>query len=257
MSVEMLLLIGTAGMLLLALFIVLFVLAYQRKLGRQQQAHQRAMLGAVIKAREAERKTLSMELHDELQLDLNTVQMGLNRLSEQASAPLGDELKELAGQTMKSIERIRHISRQLYPSVLRKAGLADALEALCGEVKTAGVEIEFSQMGSGRRLSELRENALYRVVQELFSNALKHAGANRFTVLLRYREAGVELLVSDNGRGFDSGGNAPLREGLGMEHIRIRMEEIGAAYGFESSPGEGVSFYARLPLDAEQHKELS
>lgn len=248
LSLELLIAVGTAGMLLLVVFIVLYMVLYQRKISRQQEAHQRTLLEAVIQTQEEERSRIAIDLHDDLQQQFSTVRMAVKKAAEELEgvSPLAKSLEEASKMAGNAITDMRRISYNLMPEVLRRDGLVEALNELCTRLCETGIEAQFTIRGEYQRFDTKTELALYRVVQELVNNTMKHAEATRISMVMNCISASPPdnedrymLMIGDNGKGFDT--ETKEYKGLGMRNIESRLSMINADYNFESRPGEGTN----------------
>lgn len=248
LGLEFIVLAGTAGMLLLVVFIVLYVVFYQRKISKQHDVHQRDLLNAVLQTQEEERGRIAADLHDDLQQQFSTVRMTVKKVAEELEgvSPLAKNLKEASAMAEDAIAGMRRISYNLMPKVLRKDGLVNALDELCKRLNETGIETQFTRGGECQRLDTKMDLALYRVVQELVNNTMKHAEASRIDMVINCtaasppdNEGSFVLMVSDNGKGFDV--KKKGQKGLGMRNIESRLGMINAEYNIESEPGNGTS----------------
>ena len=250
-----LLLTGIGLMLLAAGALVLFVVTYQKRLLRQQLAlrtaeaeYQQQLLAAVIEAQEHERERIGRDLHDGIGSTIATAKMLVNRLESDQPTDNRPELfgmvKEIMGT---AVHDVRSISHSLFPAVLARYGLADALQHLVdvsNETGTLDIELEVDYP---QPLALAQELALYRICQELIHNALKHAkGATRLDVLLRQRGPLLTLVVEDDGCGLDPAHLAPdgkpalAIKGAGLRSIDVRVQMLRARLCQESEPGQGL-----------------
>ena len=254
------LLLGSIGLMLLAAgAFVLFVVAHQKRLLGQQllareaaMLHQQALLGAVIVAQEAERERIGRNLHDDVASSIALAKMLVDRLATPPAAADPADLLALAREAMATAaEEVRIVSHDLYPAVLTRVGLVQALEHLanlCRRTETLAVELDTHYP---QPLPPPHELALYRICQELTHNVLKHAhGATRLVIQLRQQGPHLILAVEDDGCGFavDPPGRAqPANDGLGLRSIAVRVEMLHARLSQHSAPGQGVR--ARIELD--------
>jgi signal transduction histidine kinase len=252
--------VATVGMLLLAVSIVLFVLFYQRKMLQEQirrqlreAEFQKMMLKAALDSQEKERRRLAADLHDSIGAMLSTIRVGLSTLPRSAGIPEDIVLptKNLLDDT---IESVRSISRDLMPATLEKFGLSQAISEMCMRItSTAKIEMVFNEEGQPVRLSQTNEVMLYRIVQELFNNAVKHASPTQVQVRLNWNRT-LEICVEDNGRGFDyeqtKNENGSGR-GLGLFNIGNRSRLMGASLSIESKKEEGTKILIQLPIGDE------
>lgn len=184
-------------------------------------------------AQEDERRRVSRELHDEVGQVLTGVMLSLD----------DPEAREAV---RRSLEDVRRIARELRPEALDDLGLQSALRSLCIAASATGalhVEPELEALGAG--LSPEVELAIYRVAQEGLTNVLRHSGASDAVVALRHLDAGVRLVVSDNGRGLPVGA---LREGRGIAGMRERALHVGGRLTVASPPAGGTEVRLDVPL---------
>jgi signal transduction histidine kinase len=202
----------------------------------------------VVEAQEQERARLARELHDETGQALTSILLGLKSLDDRAAADSDraavTELRELVVSTL---QNVRRLAVELRPATLDDFGLVPAIERLRDVVEAqAGISVDIrSDLGDARLPSDV-ETALYRIVQEAFTNVLKHASASRVSVRLDRRADRVTLIVHDDGRGFDP---ATAREGsLGLVGMRERAALLGGHLTTESSEDAGTMIKAEVPI---------
>jgi signal transduction histidine kinase len=131
-------------------------------------------------------------------------------------------------------------------STVSQFGLRRALEDLAASIEVPGrLEVELSTFGLDERMDPKIELALYRMVQESVSNALKHARADHLSIQLTRNAGGVNLLVEDNGRGFDP---QAVKEGMGMGNLRARAAEFQGVVNVDSKAGRGTIVSIDIPL---------
>jgi signal transduction histidine kinase len=199
-----------------------------------------------------ERATIARELHDVIahSVSVMTVQAGAARLLLDEDLPRAREslvaVEETGRQALGEMRRLLGILRgdEHETRLAPQPGIAD-LDALIEQVRAAGLPVDVVVAGEPKALPPGIDLAAYRVVQEALTNALKHAGAARAQVSVRYRSSALELAVTDNG--------SARANGRGGGHGLIGMRERVALYGgrFEAGPraGGGYAVRASLPLD--------
>ncbi len=253
--------IATAGMLLLAIAIVFFVVFYQKKLLSQEldlqkieAAYQKRLLEASITSQESERKRIAADLHDEVGALLSATKLNLSLLHRS----LGHEgqtenitsLDNAKTTIDEAIHSVRRISKDLLPSTLAQYGLSEAIKDLCTKLSSPGLSIEFSGACSIEEFPESTLLALYRIAQELLNNAIKHAEAHHIVVTLKHSEHYCILIVEDNGKGFDytmTRSAYKAGKGMGLFNLESRTVLIGAKLDF-SSGSDGKGTIARVSL---------
>ena len=202
----------------------------------------------LTQVREDERGRLARELHDELGSLLTAVKLDIARVRRLSSREdldgLRERLQHMSDLIDEGISLKRRIIEDLRPSALSNLGLHAALEILTREFgERSGLQVE-------TRLEELPLSdsaalAVYRLVQESLTNVLRHAQASRVDVSLQALPGAVQVMVQDDGRGFELQKVGAGHHGLlGM---RYRLEALGGRLDIESAPGQGTRLLARLP----------
>ncbi|UYZ61045.1 sensor histidine kinase [Hymenobacter latericus] len=247
------LLLVTPVLLLLTVGIVGFVLRYQRRLLLQQEElrHEREQaqsqaLEAALFAQEEERRRIAADLHDAVGTMLSIVKLHLSAMPESTAT------SEMSGMLDQAISEVRRISRNLLPAVLEKFGLSFALETLCRAVPEGGARVVLQQLGEPRRMSAKHELAVYRVVQELIGNGLKHANANEIVVRLQFGPDRLGIEYADDGVGFNLTATeaqpaSGTRSGLGLTNLRSRVVVLRGILRHESAPGAGTRVWISFP----------
>lgn len=255
-QVALLVAIGTLGMLFLAVAIILFMVFYQKKMLREQLARQQLeiqyqtrMVEAILESQESERKRVAADLHDSVGGMLSAIRLGLSTIARQLSDPtLIDPQKKMLDDTIGSV---RSISRELMPSTLERFGLAQALRELCEQVQqTSLLPVHFHEKGDTTRVNASHQLMLYRIVQELTTNAVKHAQATAIQIHLNVASQ-LTLVVEDDGRGFDPEQVRSLENagrGLGLFNIENRVRLLGATIVYERLPDHGSRITLAMPL---------
>lgn len=248
----------TPVLLVLSIGLIGFVFMYQRRmlqhqenLRKLQEAKQRQILDATVQAQEEERRRVARDLHDDVGAMLALVKLNVHQLSaalEDKSTGVG--VKKMLDEVIGSVRRI---SQDLMPVVLEKMGLPQALEAMKRSVPaSSGIVLEFACNDKNRRLDPKIELFLYRVVQELLNNTLKHAEASVIKVELLFEDGKLLLEYSDNGKGFDYQGKLKEQEsgslGLGLMNLQGRVALINGTFNFESSPNNGTKAFISVPV---------
>ncbi len=213
-----------------------------------------AFIEALVAAQESERERIASEIHDDTIQMLTAISIRMELLREQAcepevSAALDQIIKECAGAS----ERLRTLLFDLRPPALGVGGLAAALR---DQLKlTVGDRLGW--VVDDRLTEEIPpavELALFRIGQEAIANARDHAGASRISVELRDRNGWAEVIVRDDGRGFDVGTamRTPRPGHLGLTAMHERAEALGGMVQIASQVGRGTTVTARVPMRFER-----
>jgi PAS domain S-box-containing protein len=203
----------------------------------------------LLNAQEQERSRIARELHDDINQRLAIMGWELQSWDRSVEEPeTGSFIASVIERLAKIGTDIQAISRRLHSSHLEYLGLATAAEVLCKDLrKQQQVEIDFNCGGVPRDLPKDISLCLFRVLQEALQNAIKHSGAQRFTVELTGDSSGIRLTVSDDGVGFDQR-SIDKRHGLGLISMRERMRMVHGEFGVRSAPGHGATVTCRVPL---------
>lgn len=236
------LVLGMIGMFFLTLIIVLFVVVYQRKLLKQERRHKSAeeahkleLLQATLESQEVERDRIGRELHDGVGVILSTSRMYLQHWKEEDEAGKEAASKKVDQLLVETIESVRRVSADLRPVVLETLGLAEAIADLTHTIRQAGkLEIDFST-AYDHRLTQRDELNIYRVVQELLTNTLRHSGASEAIITMNSQQHRFDLSYQDNGKGILK---SESRKGLGLKNIESRVNALSGQFTMES-PSQG------------------
>lgn len=225
---------------------------YSRNRSKQKELLQQAVieekekgLDAVIQATEEERKRISKDLHDGIGQQLAALKLGLQNIQKRAGQDIQAELIEITGRFSKSADDIRQISHQMMPRALMEDGLVQATEDLLRNTfQYADIHYEFEHHGMEERLDERIEISIYRVLQELLTNILKHSQANHVNIQLLKLKNKLTLLVEDNGLGIASDNS----KGHGQMNIRNRLDLIKGTVNYEPGTENGLLAIITVPL---------
>jgi signal transduction histidine kinase/tetratricopeptide (TPR) repeat protein len=202
---------------------------------------------AMLKGQEEERGRLAKDLHDGLGGMLNGVKMSFNNMKENLvlTPDNASAFEQSVKQLDATITELRKVSHNLMPDVLMRFGLTDALTDYCKSLANNNTDIAFQQMGEPRELSNTLKLYVYRIIQELTNNALKHSKAKEIIAQLTFEPAKILITVDDNGMGFNT---AELinSKGVGMQSIKQRVDYLGGILDIDSRPGKGTSVNIEL-----------
>jgi two-component system NarL family sensor kinase len=205
---------------------------------------------AVLNAEENERKRISGELHDGLGQMFSAVKMNLSALTDDLDFK-SNQSKEVFNKTLdlvdESCKEVRSISHQMAPNVLLKAGLTTAVRDFIDKIDARKLKVNLETFGLQDRLDQNIETVLYRVIQETVNNVIKHARANALDIQLTKDEEGINVMIEDNGKGFDTA-NLESFDGIGLRNIKSRVEYLKGTVDFSSNLGSGTLVAIHIPL---------
>ncbi len=252
----------------IASIIILLVLGYLgfvnfkkgQQLARQQQALQKQKISelekdkqlltidAMLKGQEEERSRIAKDLHDGLGSLLSGTKLSFMNVRE--NLPLTPETSNQFDRSLSmldnSIGDLRKIAQNLMPEALVKFGLQEAVRDFCDTIQsTTGIKVLFQQLGERRKLHSTAEMFIYRIIQELVNNAVKHAEASQVIVQLSMSNNKTGITVEDNGKGFDKKILDQVK-GAGMANISYRVQYFNGTSDLVTSPGNGTSVNIEL-----------
>ena len=249
-DVYLIMAMGILTMLALALSLVMFFNKSQRKLLQEkmnaQEAeleHQQRLIYSNIKTQESERQRIAKDLHDDVGSKLNVIFLNMGRIGRAAkdSAPIQEMVSEINNVISQTIDTTRRISHDLLPPTLEKFGLEEALKELCENYqKSESVNISLEvEQNEGRLSEKLVELNLFRIIQELISNSIKHGHASLLSIKLWLDNESFQMEYQDNGEGFDII-KLEEKKGLGMQNIESRVKMFDGKIKIHSAKGEGI-----------------
>ncbi|RYY57154.1 MAG: hypothetical protein EOO09_03745 [Chitinophagaceae bacterium] len=241
--------IGAA--IILALVALLIYRNYRQKQKLQQQRireleteNQLASAEAILQGEERERTRLSKDLHDGLGGMLSGIRHTLAGVGQSQSVPdaaMGTITRSI-GMLDSSITEMRRLAHNLMPDALIRFGLDTALRDFCHDINKSGaLAVSYQSVGlAGLEIAGNTSVTIYRIVQELVNNIMKHAAAKTALVQVTKIPGQMTITVEDDGKGFDTGSAA---SGIGLENIRSRVSYLRGKLDIESTPGSGTSVY--------------
>jgi signal transduction histidine kinase len=206
-------------------------------------------INSYMEGQERERNRISGELHDRLGSLLSTVKLHFSSL--EATLDKDEEEKESFTYALNlldsSVEEVRQISRNLTKGVLTQFGLKGAVENLKNAINSAGkIQVKFITAGPEKHFSAEIEIELFRVIQELITNSIKHSHSNDIFVQIITDNESQSITVEDHGVGFDM--KNIVSNGIGLQNLRNRIEKIGGNIHIDSAPGKGTSIMIDLAI---------
>jgi len=217
-------------------------------LAAQRQEEEKKRINAMITSEEKERTRIARELHDGLGQLLSTAR--LNAASLEGSVEKEDEhlLQNTLNLIDQSVSEVRSVSHNLMPQMLMEKGLPDALKELVNTINSSKtLDITFDHAGFNMPLPASVEFAIYRVIQEVLNNMIKHATASKIDLKLALGKNELKIFISDNGKGFDTA-LIEKSEGIGWRNILTRLSLINGKFDVNSNPGQGTTVNIAVAL---------
>ncbi len=209
----------------------------------------------MLDGQEDERQRIAGDLHDRLGSMLATVKMHFNVLDDNI-VNMGEknvnQYRRANALLDEACEEVRKISHNLSTGMIMSFGLVPALQELGESVGSTGkMNCKILVYGLHERLETFVEISIYRMVQELFSNILKHAQAKNVTVQLNRLENALTITVEDDGVGFNVE-DKMKGSGMGLKSVLLRIEKLKGNFTVDSNPGKGTIAILELPLNTEE-----
>jgi len=252
----------TALTVLISVAIAVLVLRYAGQLearirqqhleDRQNKQDLRRLSARLVHAQEEERRNIARELHDEVGQALTAIKMDVSQAERNLATPAKARypLEEARSLADRVLHAVRDLSQLLHPAMLDDLGLPDTLNwYLRGFSKRTGIRAELVQEGMKGRLPSEVEICAYRVAQEALTNIARHSSASACRLYLRRLPDALEVVIEDDGHGFDTERwkAAELHGGLGLVGIQERVAGLLGKFQLESHPGKGTSLRVELP----------
>jgi signal transduction histidine kinase len=225
------------------LYFIITAIRYQRRSLRMHKERIRAEIDTL----ENERKRIAADLHDELGPLLSSVKLQINSL--ETTDPGDLQVLEKSSRYIDTIiTKLREISNDLMPNTLLRKGLKNAIvEFIDNSQDIYKLPVKFI-CEQDLQLDQDKEINLYRIVQEITHNTLKHAKATMLIIKISIQDNRLFLLTADNGVGFDYFSKIRDNSGLGLRNLQSRTEVMGGEFNCTSSAEKGTCFTIEIPV---------
>ena len=210
-----------------------------------------ASVEMLVNAQEAERQRLSRQMHDGPAQALSNFILQTEiamRLLDQDAEQARTELSSLKAAAMSTFQKVRNFISELRPMMLDDLGLAPTIRRYVDTYKEqSSIEASAIITGNERRLEPYIEVLIFRSMQELLGNAVRHSQGNIVKILVDLEDSSVKLTVEDNGKGFDPE-MINQKSSLGLKLIKERVELLGGSFDIDSSLGKGSRIFLTVPV---------
>ena len=230
----------------LGIIIAYFIVSIIRQQRRNMRL-QKANILAEIAAMEKERMRIAADLHDDLGPILSVIQFQVDNV-EGVQGEEKQQLIEASRHLDSLIGRVREIANNLMPSALHRKGLMTAIEEFISKAGTASrLRIQF-KYPDGLQLPDEMSINIYRAIQEVVHNCIKHARASELEIRITKKKGKLTILCRDNGKGFNYSLMAKESSGIGLKSLKNRTEMMGGTMEAESKEGKGTAFLFEIPV---------
>ncbi|HLG41204.1 MAG TPA: sensor histidine kinase, partial [Chitinophagaceae bacterium] len=214
----------------------------QQRIRELEKDKQLVAVDSLLKGQEEERSRLAKDLHDGLGGLLSGVKFSLSNMKDNLIITSDNMtvFERSLDMLDTSIRELRRVAHNMMPEMLTKFGLDEALKEYCNTINTAKLlTVKYQSLGMDIRLDKSTEIIIYRIVQELLNNTVKHATASEAFVQLIKENSRLNVVVEDNGKGFDTA-LLETSKGAGWANIRSRVEYLKGQLDIHSDPGKGT-----------------
>ncbi|MFL9837510.1 ATP-binding protein [Flavobacterium sp. ST-75] len=223
----------------------------QQKLEKALKEFELNSIDLMLEGQEKERERIANDLHDNLGSMLATLKMNFEHLRMRKNE-IREEEDKLYDRTDQLIEdayqKVRTIAHAKNAGVFANEGLIPAIRKMAGKISIPGtLTIEVLAVGFNKRLENKIEIAIFRMVQELSTNIIKHSKATEASIQLTNHDDNINIIIEDNGVGFKST-TAPSSNGMGLNTITKKVEQLGGTFTIDSTPGKGTTIIIDLPI---------
>ncbi len=220
----------------------------QQKINELKTNMQIESMQSMMKGQELERERVAKDLHDSLGGMLSAIKLRYDGLLKKDKVVNEEEFTNIHDLLDDACQEVRNISNNLQPGALEQLGLIEALNDLINKYqKGQKTVIHFQHYGilGKNKFDSFTSLNIYRIIQELLNNSMKHAKAGEILIQLHRDNGELVLMVEDDGVGYDT---STVEEGMGSENIRSRVTFLNAELNIDSQEGEGTSTMVTIPL---------
>ncbi|WP_299617450.1 ATP-binding protein [uncultured Tenacibaculum sp.] len=229
-------------------------LRQQRRLERLNSQAQVKILNATLDGKETERKQIAEILHDNVSALLSSANMHLEATQKQYGDNIPEELQKTQQIITEASEKIRDLSHNLVSSILLKFGLEYAIKDVAKKFSNSEIKIS-TAISNVYRYSQDFEIKVFNIIQELVNNILKHSNAKNAYIMLEEELDAINLIVKDDGDGFDQ--KSDEEAGIGLNQIKARIKMMNGNFLIESSKGNGTKVIVSIPVIRNQEMALA
>lgn len=204
----------------------------------------------ILEGQEKERLKIANDLHDNLGSILATLKLNFQNLySQKDNNENGQELFDKTNELIEeAYQKVRGIAHAKNAGVIGSQGLVPAVQNIAKKMAIPGkLKVQVVPFGMTKRFENAMEVNLFRMIQEILTNAIKHAEASEITVSLTQDEDSINIIIEDNGKGFNAK-NIAKKEGMGLNNITKKVEQLNGTFNIDSFEGKGTTILIDIPL---------
>ena len=224
----------------------------QQKLEKALKDYELNSIDMMLEGQEKERQRIANDLHDNLGSMLATLKLNFENLKlrkmelREEENKLYDRTDELIEEAYQKVRRLAHAKNA---GVFASEGLIPAIQKLAEKISIPGkLQLQVIAFGFKERLENSLEIAIFRTVQELATNIIKHSQATEATIHLTDHGDNINIIIEDNGVGFDRK-NIDTADGMGLQNIKKKIVQLGGNFEIDTTPGKGTTIIIDIPVN--------
>ncbi|NND62265.1 MAG: histidine kinase [Flavobacteriaceae bacterium] len=237
----------------LAVFVVIFFIAFQRRKNKfllerleAEQKFQKELANSQLEIQEQTFKNIAWELHDNVGQLLSVANIQLNMLIDAPEGDIKEQIIETKDVIVATVDEVRSLSKTLNTDVVLNNGLIKSIQVELARFNRLNfLQADLLVEGDEIEIQNEDEIIIFRILQEFFSNVIKHAKANKLFVHLCYKSTDLVIVAKDDGVGFDVSKSS---DNSGLTNMRSRAMLLGAEYKLESEVGSGTHLTLTYPI---------
>ena len=203
-------------------------------------------IDAMIEGQEKERQRIANDLHDDLGGLMATLKLHFNALKDKQTPELYTKTNALIDEAYNKVRTVAHAKNS---GVIAKQGLLIAITKVANKISASNkLMIDVIDHGLENRLENSLELTIFRIIQELITNVIKHANATEVTIHITNHDDSLNIMVEDNGKGFNPSQITKTNEGMGISSIDKRVEHLNGSMTIESELNQGTTVIIDIPL---------
>lgn len=203
----------------------------------------------MIAGQEKERQRLAEDLHDNLGSSLAAIRLNIETLKKTDDNSSSETLTKTLALINDAYQAVRGMAHKKQSGVLATSGLLPAIKRFARNISNVdGLQVEVEEFGLDQKLENSLEITIFRIIQELVTNIIKHANATEATISLTSHNSSLNIIVEDNGKGFNKSQLNEKKDGIGLSTIEKRIEHLGGTLEIDSHQHRGTSIIINLPI---------
>lgn len=223
----------------------------QQRFDKALKDYELSSIDIMLQGQEKERQRIANDLHDNLGSMLATLKLNFENLKMRKIAIMEDDnrlFEKTDGLIEEAYQKVRRLAHAKNAGVFANEGLIPAIKKLAAKISIPGkLQINVIPFGFTDRLDNTLEIAIFRIVQELATNIIKHSKATEATIHLTQHDDNINIIIEDNGVGMDTG-KISLADGMGLHSITKKAEQLEGTLTIDSTPGRGTTIILDLPI---------